>query len=81
MTTHPGWQWAAVVTYLLVISTPPHLFLVKSPSHVDSLTSTCHGQEPNLEFLPPTIRPAFDRGRTPHTEKFTTTQMNNENHT
>ncbi|GBP64262.1 hypothetical protein EVAR_45310_1 [Eumeta japonica] len=47
----------------------PHLFLVKSPSQVDSLMRVCQGHSPNFAFLPPTILPDFTRGRTPHTEK------------
>lgn len=64
----PGWQWAAVITYLLLISTPPHLFLVKRPNQVDSLTSTCQGNSPNVAPLPPTILPVFNNGLMPHTE-------------
>lgn len=65
--SYPGWQWAAVMTYREVMRTPPHLFLVNNPSHVDSRTSTCHGHSPNVAPFPPTIRPVFCmRGLTPH---------------
>lgn len=58
-----------------VINTPPHLFLVKSPSHVASLTNTCHGHSPNVEPVPPTIRPLFlTKGRTPHAKSVHTKQ-------
>lgn len=64
---YPGWQWAAVMTCRWVINTPPHLFLVNSPSQVASLTNTCHGHSPKVEPVPPTIRPFFlTNGRTPH---------------
>lgn len=48
---------------------PPHLFFVNNPSHVDSLTRTCQGNSPNTAPLPPTIRPDFSKGRTPHSIK------------
>lgn len=64
--SHPGWQCAAVITYSVVIKTPPHLFLVNNPSHVDSRTKTCQGHAPNVAPLPPTILPDFTCGRTPH---------------
>lgn len=64
----PGWQCAAVITYCRLINTPPHLFLVKRPSHVDSRTSTCQGNSPKLAPLPPTMRPVFINGLRPHSE-------------
>ena len=67
--SYPGWQCAAVRTCLSEIRTPPHLFFVNNPSHVDSLTRTCQGQSPNLLSDPPTIRALSLRGRTPQSEK------------
>lgn len=65
--TYPGWQWAAVITYLLVINTPPHLFFVNNPSHVASRTNTCQGHSPNVAPLPPTILPCLrTKGLIPH---------------
>lgn len=58
------------MTCFWVINTPPHLFLVNRPNHVASLTSTCHGHSPNVDPVPPTIRPFFlTSGRTPQTAK------------
>ena len=67
--THPGWQWAAVITYLSVMRTPPHLFFVKSPSQVASRTKTCQGHSPKVAPLPPTILPDFTRGLIPQAMK------------
>lgn len=50
----------------MLIKTPPHLFFVNNPSHVDSLTRTCQGNSPNAEAFPPTILPDLNCGRTPH---------------
>mgnify|MGYP005985201083 CR=1 FL=1 len=66
---NPGWQWAAVITYLLLINTPPHLFFVKRPSHVDSRTRTCQGNSPKVAPLPPTILPVLYKGLMPHSGK------------
>lgn len=58
------------MTYLSVIRTPPHLFLVKRPNQVASRTKTCHGHSPNVAALPPTILPDLTKGLTPHSVKF-----------
>lgn len=58
------------MTYLSVIRTPPHLFLVKRPNQVASRTKTCHGHSPNVAALPPTILPDLIKGLTPHSVKF-----------
>lgn len=64
------------MTCFWVINTPPHLFLVNRPNHVASLTSTCHGHSPNVEPVPPTIRPFFlTSGRTPQTVKMKKKEM------
>lgn len=39
------------------------------PSQVDSRTRTCHGHSPKVAPLPPTIRPDFTWGRTPHSNQ------------
>ena len=67
--THPGLQWAAVNTYFSLRRTPPHLFLVKRPSQVDSLTRACQGQSPKLDTSPLTMRPVRARGLTPQAAK------------
>jgi hypothetical protein len=33
-----------------------------------SMARTCHGQSPNLDLLPPTIRPSPRIGRTPQSK-------------
>lgn len=58
------------MTYLSVIRTPPHLFLVKRPNQVASRTKTCHGHSPNVAALPPTILPDLTKGLMPHSAKF-----------
>lgn len=58
------------MTYLSVIRTPPHLFLVKRPNQVASRTKTCHGHSPNVAALPPTILPDLTKGLMPHSVKF-----------
>lgn len=69
-----------MVTYREVMRTPPHLFLVNNPSHVDSRTSTCHGHSPNVAPFPPTIRPLFCmRGLTPHSRVQQILDMNRQN--
>lgn len=60
------------MTYLSVIRTPPHLFLVKRPNQVASRTKTCHGHSPKVAALPPTILPDLTKGLIPHSVKFRT---------
>lgn len=44
------------------------------------LSNTCHGQEPNLELLPPTILSSLDTsasiGGTPHSGTYTKSNVN-----